>query len=181
MPYITVSSEYMWVLFTAVAIAAQCTMIGFSVGPLRSKFFNKKFMEANFPANKDIHGSHGYPDNGSGIFADKLAVDDWITFNNAQRAHYNYLEGLPATIVSLLVAGLAYPKVCALLLASHYRVTLPLPLLSPRPKPLLTSLPSPPPRLPLSLALPRPPPAVCRHHRPRRHHRPHLLHPRLQD
>jgi hypothetical protein len=40
---------------------------------------------------------------GQGRFADKLSDEDWVRFNSAQRAHYNYLEGL-ASIISCLVS-----------------------------------------------------------------------------
>jgi len=39
---------------------------------------------------------------GSGLYASKLDEEDWVTFNNAQRAHYNYLEGV-ASILALEV------------------------------------------------------------------------------
>jgi glutathione S-transferase len=37
------------------------------------------------------------------------------TFNCAQRAHANFLENAPQTMVSVLVAGLAYPSLTAVL------------------------------------------------------------------
>src|SRR5205085_4135986 len=37
------------------------------------------------------------------------------TFNCAQRAHANFLENAPQTMVSMLVAGIAYPTLTAVL------------------------------------------------------------------
>ena len=39
---------------------------------------------------------------GQGRYADKLSQRDWEDLNNAQRAHYNYLEQLPLYITSLV-------------------------------------------------------------------------------
>jgi hypothetical protein len=36
---------------------------------------------------------------GSGLYASKLPHDDWVRFNNAQRVHYNYLEGIALVLV----------------------------------------------------------------------------------
>lgn len=58
---------------------------------------------------------------GNGRFADKLSFDDWLAFNNAQRAHYNFIEGLPTILVLLLVSGLFCTK-CTVLLGAVYFV-----------------------------------------------------------
>lgn len=54
-------------------------------------------------------GKEGYPDMGSGWYSRKLSYKQWFDFNNAQRAHANYLEMLPSTFVFLLIAGLYFP------------------------------------------------------------------------
>jgi hypothetical protein len=59
--------------------------------------------------------AHRYPDMGSGLYASKLSHEDWVRFNNAQRAHYNYLEGISLILVLELVAGLFFPRYAALL------------------------------------------------------------------
>ena len=41
-------------------------------------------------------------DNGYGRYSDKLSERDWQELANAQRAHYNYLEHLPAVLSSLV-------------------------------------------------------------------------------
>jgi len=52
--------------------------------------------------NPKDYPEEGYPDMGNGLYASKLDEEDWVTFNNAQRAHYNYLEGV-ASILALEV------------------------------------------------------------------------------
>lgn len=52
----------------------------------------------------------GYPDTGHGKFAEKLTMDEWIEFNNTQRVHYNFLEGLPVVLLLLLVSGLHHTR-----------------------------------------------------------------------
>jgi glutathione S-transferase len=57
---------------------------------------------------KDIEKG-GYPDMGSGRYASKLTYEQWYKFNNAQRAHNNFVEFAPTTFVLLFVAGLYFP------------------------------------------------------------------------
>ena len=52
---------------------------------------------------------------GSGRFSALLSYPDWLAFNNAQRAHANMLEGLPAFYAALFCAGLQRPKMAAYL------------------------------------------------------------------
>ena len=51
----------------------------------------------------------GYPDMGSGRLSALLPYAAWLDFNNAQRVHYNYVEGLPTIITFALISGLKYP------------------------------------------------------------------------
>ena len=46
---------------------------------------------------------------GSGMYSMQLSYKDWYEFNNAQRAHQNYIEFAPSTLVWLLIAGLYFP------------------------------------------------------------------------
>lgn len=46
---------------------------------------------------------------GSGLYSTKLSYKQWYDFNNAQRAHYNYIEMAPTTFVWLFIAGLYFP------------------------------------------------------------------------
>lgn len=47
---------------------------------------------------------------GNGRYASKLSDEEWVTFNNYQRAHYNYLEGITLIVAVTLVAGIWYPR-----------------------------------------------------------------------
>jgi glutathione S-transferase len=47
---------------------------------------------------------------GNGRYAAKLNDKDWETFNNYQRAHYNYIEGITLIATVTLVSGLWYPR-----------------------------------------------------------------------
>eukprot|EP00026_Physarum_polycephalum_P018388 Phypoly_transcript_19957.p1 GENE.Phypoly_transcript_19957~~Phypoly_transcript_19957.p1 ORF type:complete len:199 (+),score=21.86 Phypoly_transcript_19957:73-597(+) len=114
-----IPAEYSWNLLAAVLICFHCFMVGGSMGSARRKVFTKAFFEKNFPEFKDNYPQGGYPDMGSGKFAQKLPMDQWIQFNNAQRTHYNYIEGLTAAVVMELVAGLYFPRYAALLSISY--------------------------------------------------------------
>ena len=46
---------------------------------------------------------------GCGRYAQKLTYKQWFDFNNAQRAHYNFVEMAPSTFVFLLVSGIYFP------------------------------------------------------------------------
>jgi glutathione S-transferase len=50
---------------------------------------------------------------GSGKFSALLPYKDWLLFNNAQRGHQNFLEGLPSFYAALFAAGLQKPKLAA--------------------------------------------------------------------
>ena len=49
----------------------------------------------------------------TGRYAALLDYPKWLALNNAQRAHYNYVEGAPTALVELLLAGLWFPKFAA--------------------------------------------------------------------
>ena len=44
-----------------------------------------------------------------------MGYKEWYEFNNAQRAHYNFVEMAPSTFLWLLVAGLYYPCAASVL------------------------------------------------------------------
>lgn len=87
---------------------------GFANGPIRKRLFTKAFYEKHFPELVEDKSQKlpesGYPDAGAGQFSQKLSVTDWMTFANAQRAHYNYVEGVASILVFLLISGLFYPR-----------------------------------------------------------------------
>jgi uncharacterized membrane protein YecN with MAPEG domain len=51
----------------------------------------------------------GYPDMGSGRYSAELSYGDWFRFNNAQRVHYNFVEGISTAITLLIIGGFYYP------------------------------------------------------------------------
>ncbi len=55
----------------------------------------------------------GYPDMGSGRYAQLLPYKDWVEFNNAQRGHYNMIEASGPIVTCLVLNGLFQPKVAA--------------------------------------------------------------------
>jgi glutathione S-transferase len=114
---ITIPDTYNWILLEAVIIAFQVVAQGFRVPRIRTKLFNKKFFETHFPQliKDEKYPREGYPDMGDGRFSQKLSFDDWRTFANYQRAHYNYLEQVASILIFLLVSGLSYPRVSAAL------------------------------------------------------------------
>ena len=87
-------------------------LVGFSVGSVRRKVFNKKFF-ADFERStngveKDTEKRFqlGYPDNGNGKFGQQLDFPSWVSLANAQRAHMNYVEGVASIVTLVLLAGL---------------------------------------------------------------------------
>jgi len=106
---IVISQEYGWNLLIALIMCLQCQFEGMVIGGIRKKVYSKEFFAKQFPDIKNPP-NNGYPDMGSGWFSRKLTYNDWLLINNAQRAHYNYLEGLTFAVVSELVAGLFYHK-----------------------------------------------------------------------
>ena len=46
---------------------------------------------------------------GTGLYSSKLSYENWYNFNNAVRAHQNFLEFLPMMISFLLIAGIYFP------------------------------------------------------------------------
>ena len=50
---------------------------------------------------------------GSGRYSQKLSYEEWYKFNNAQRAHLNFVEWIAPSVVLILVGGLYFPIVSA--------------------------------------------------------------------
>jgi uncharacterized membrane protein YecN with MAPEG domain len=111
----TVPDTYGYVLLVAVIIAFEIILIGFLFpGRTRGRVFNKEFLEKHFgEEHKNAVGTEigkeGYPDTGNGWYSKHLSYKDWFDFNNAQRAHYNFIEMAPSTFVMLFIAGLYFP------------------------------------------------------------------------
>jgi MAPEG family len=93
-----------------------------NAGVRRSSIFNKEFMTKNFGEqhkqafNEDIPAG-GHPDCGDGRYSKKLPYEEWLTFNNGQRAHRSFMEWLASTLFLGLCSGLFLPFVSAILQA----------------------------------------------------------------
>eukprot|EP01016_Furgasonia_blochmanni_P050784 TRINITY_DN7904_c0_g1_i1.p2 TRINITY_DN7904_c0_g1~~TRINITY_DN7904_c0_g1_i1.p2 ORF type:complete len:190 (+),score=22.21 TRINITY_DN7904_c0_g1_i1:166-735(+) len=117
----TLTKSHGYVIFISSAIGLQCFFTGmFGVGRMRQKHFSKEFMQKNFAevhkaeTGKEILGG-GFPDMGHGRYAQALSYKDWFQFNNAQRAHGNFVEQVGIMIPATLTAGLCYPTQAATL------------------------------------------------------------------
>ena len=120
---LVISQDYGLVLLSAVVLALQLILTTRYVAFARARAFTADYYRR--PGVKALAEEHkkatgedklprsGYPDLGSGRFADELPYDAWLALNNAQRAHYNYLEGFGPFIVFILVGGLVFPRFCA--------------------------------------------------------------------
>ena len=102
-------------------IAFEILLIGFFIpGKLRGEVFNEEFMKKYFgEEHKNATGKEiekgGYPDMGNGKYSAKLSYEDWYKFNNAQRAHHNFVEFAPSGFVMLFIAGIYFPVASAVL------------------------------------------------------------------
>jgi len=121
MASLSVPKEFGYVLWTASLMGFQCVLTGgLFVGPARGKAFGAEFQEAAKRAGlleehkkatgEDKLPGNGYPDMGSGRFTALLPYAKWLAFNNAQRAHGNYVEGIASALVLLLTAGIYNPR-----------------------------------------------------------------------
>ena len=119
MIFIGLTSQFGWVFLTAVVLAFECLLIGMLfAGGARRKVFTEEFMKRNFEREHTEVSSEpitagGYPDMGSGWYSRKLSYTAWWNFNNAQRAHYNFVETIAATTLLLIVGGLYQPIIAA--------------------------------------------------------------------
>lgn len=117
----TLPSEYGYVLIVGVVLAFEVLLIGFLFpGKIRGEIFTEEFMKTNFgDEHKTKIGVEiekgGYPDMGNGRYSSKLSYQDWYRFNNAQRAHYNFVEFAPSCFVMLFISGLYFPIPAAVL------------------------------------------------------------------
>ena len=91
---IEVPDEYKWVMLTAVLIAFQCIVTNYViVVKARFTYFHIPNMEKFVEKHQEVFGGQslpiigGFPDCGSGIYADKLEYKDWYGFNNSWRVY----------------------------------------------------------------------------------------------
>jgi len=88
-----IEDSFRWVLAAVCANIVLVTGMGVGVGEARRKY--------NVP----------YPT----MYADEKSHKQGLVFNCVQRAHQNTLEYLPSVITLLLLSGLQYPRVAAVL------------------------------------------------------------------
>jgi len=87
---LTIPSDYGYVLGVAVLTAALQTWHGLRCGPFR-KAAKVSHPGGLVPASEAAESNEKY------------------LYNCAVRAHMNYLENQPSTVIMMLIAGLAYP------------------------------------------------------------------------
>jgi len=116
MSELLVGQNYGWCVVIAAFMGFQVVMQGMMVGSIRRKLFTPAFFKTHFAGlyEEGSYPESGYPDMGSGRFSEKLSLKDWTTFNNYQRAHYNYVEGIASAITLELLSGLFFPRFAAL-------------------------------------------------------------------
>eukprot|EP01016_Furgasonia_blochmanni_P017372 TRINITY_DN2018_c0_g2_i1.p1 TRINITY_DN2018_c0_g2~~TRINITY_DN2018_c0_g2_i1.p1 ORF type:complete len:179 (+),score=30.14 TRINITY_DN2018_c0_g2_i1:102-638(+) len=110
------SKHHGYVVIVVTSIGLQCLLTGMmGPGRLRPKIFNKKFLTDNFgeqhqrEIGKPEPSYEGYPDMGNGRYSAKLSYREWWLFNNAQRAHLNFLEQLGIAVPAIILGGIYYP------------------------------------------------------------------------
>jgi uncharacterized membrane protein YecN with MAPEG domain len=94
------------------------------MGPKRVKIFNQEYLNKHFgEEHKKAFGTMppkgGYPDTGCGRYAQYLSYKEWVEINNANRAHYNFVEQIGVVIPLILIAGLYFPFYAAVIGAAH--------------------------------------------------------------
>ncbi len=112
-----VPEEYPWTILACIALCLECVLVSIVVVvPARKRYFYSDFMKANFAKEHEENfpgqklSPLGFPDTGSGRYSDKLSYKDWVSFNNAQRAHLNIVEQIHILLVIFLVTGLILPR-----------------------------------------------------------------------
>jgi glutathione S-transferase len=50
---------------------------------------------------------------GNGVYSQRLPYKQWYDFNNAQRAHYNFVESIATSLTLLIIGGIYYPDIAA--------------------------------------------------------------------
>ena len=95
-------------LFWAAAIALEVVLTGVLVGSARKR------TGVPYPC---MTGCSDYTESKR---KGKLSEAQWLDFANAQRAHYNFVEGAASILTVLLVAGLFHPTTAGYLGATYF-------------------------------------------------------------
>ena len=97
----------------SVLILLYC-FIGYFVSYKRNEIFPGSFLKTEILEKTDPPfrpATNGYPDQGSGLYSEKLEFKPWFEFNTTQRVHHNFQEWLPIFLVACLLCTLSYPIV----------------------------------------------------------------------
>ena len=112
-----VPEEYPWIILACIALCLECVLVSILVVvPARKRYFYSDFMKANFAKEHEANfpgqklSPLGFPDTGSGRYSEKLNYKDWVSFNNAQRAHLNIVEQIHFFLIMFLVIGFILPR-----------------------------------------------------------------------
>ena len=116
-----IEDHFEYVILTTLLISLECIFVGFlGPGMMRSKIFSQDFMKRYFETEhrnetgEKVAPKGGYPDMGCGVYSSKLSYADWYKFNNAQRAHMNFLESLVTFIIMFIIGGIKFPIVTSI-------------------------------------------------------------------
>ncbi|TNV85344.1 hypothetical protein FGO68_gene17327 [Halteria grandinella] len=121
MLYSTYSAHVGLALLSIIAICFEYYVISICVGASRAKTYSAKYMAQFNEKHAEEFGTGklapktGLPDMGNGFFSNALSYKEWFLFNNAQRAHYNYLENFTPTIVWIIISLFYHPLSAAVL------------------------------------------------------------------
>ena len=108
MTAIEISSEYAWVVLVSAIIGLQVILQGFAIGGQRKTHFSKQYLDQHFKKFNPAQG--GYPDMGNGKYTQHWSVEQWVEFNNYQRVHYNYVEGVATILILVTGSGIFCPR-----------------------------------------------------------------------
>jgi len=82
------------------------------VSGTRGKYYTKEFMQQFTGQIGEIDPPvGGAPDDGNGLFSDKLAYKDWLAMNVTQRIHKNFYETLLMIVSVAGIGMLSFPWV----------------------------------------------------------------------
>ena len=117
MTTVTIPEDYGYVLLGLVGTAFHCTMQAFFVGRSRDKHLTKEWVQENLKEENEVFKKKygydipkgAYPDMTDGRHMSKLDYSTWLEYACAQRAHHNYVEGLPLALLTGAIAGLHFP------------------------------------------------------------------------
>jgi len=120
---IVIEPDYGYVLAASVLLGLQLTLTNFSCAGPRYRHFSADYIKKELSKeNEEFKKAFGsemspgcHPDPGLGRLSDKLSLEAWFEINTAMRAAGNFLENHGQFQVALLIAGLGFPKVAALL------------------------------------------------------------------